>query len=346
MHFESPLYFLLLAGLPPLLYLRRRRWRTPGVRFSSVADARELPPTLRTRLRHVPLALRVAALTLAVAALARPRVGVDQIRETREGVAIQMVLDRSGSMGAEMDYDGQRMTRLEAVKRVFRDFVLGRGRALGGRPNDLVGMVTFARYADTLSPLTLTHGAVMRFLDTVRLVTNQAEDGTAIGDALALAAARLVSATRDAHNTGYNVTSKVIILLTDGIHNAGRRTPVEAARLAAGWGIRIHAIGIGGGAEYATVRTTTRTVRVATPAQVDSATLGEVARIGRGIYRDATDAASLRAVYAEIDRLEKSPVEEIRYAGWRELYVPFALLALIFLAVDVALSTLVFRRLP
>jgi Ca-activated chloride channel family protein len=344
--FESPLYFLLLPLVAALLWLRRRRLREPGLIFSSLDAARGLPATVRTRLRHLPLILRAAAALMVVIALARPSVGVDQIRETREGVAIQMVLDRSGSMRAEMDYDGERITRLDAVKRVFRDFVLGKGRTLEGRPNDLIGLVAFARYADTLSPLTLMHGAAIRFLDTVELVESQAEDGTAIGDALALAAARLESATRDSGGAGYRVSSKVIILLTDGIHNAGRRTPIEAARLAAAWGIRIHAIGIGGGPEFTTVKTATRTVRVATPTQIDSATLGEIARIGGGIYRDAADTAALRAVYAEIDRLEKSPVEEIRYAGWRELFTPFALLALLFLCGDVLLSVLVFRRLP
>jgi Ca-activated chloride channel family protein len=283
--------------------------------------------------------LRVAALALAVVALARPRAGVEQIRESREGVAIQMVLDRSGSMAAEMDYDGQKTTRLEVVKRVFRDFVMGSGRTLRGRPNDLVGMVTFARYADTICPLTLSHGAALRFLGSVHLVTSQAEDGTAIGDALALAAARLESATVDAKSSGYRVASKVIILLTDGIHNAGRRTPAEAARLAATWGIRIHTIGMGGGSELTTLRG-------GAPAQIDRDTLEEIARIGGGIFRDATDAAGLRQVYAEIDRMERSPLAEVRYAGHRELFGAFGVAALLLLVAEALLTASVLRRLP
>ncbi len=346
MLFDSPLFLLLLLALPPLVYLRVFRWRDAGLRFSSVAIARTLPPTWKTRLRHLPVALRAGAILLAVTALARPRIGVEEIREVREGIAIQMVLDRSGSMRTEMEYDGNRITRLDAVKRVFTEFVMGNGKSLRGRPNDLVGMVIFARYADTICPLTLTHGATLQFLDTIRIVDNQAEDGTAIGDALALAAARLQTATQDAEGAGYRVKSKVIILLTDGIHNAGKRTPVEASRLAAQWGIRIHTIGIGGGPEFATVRTPLRTVTIPSSVQIDRATLEEVARVGGGIYRDASDAAGLRAVYGEIDRLEKSTIEERKYADYRELFVPFALAALLLLLVELLVQTLVLRRLP
>jgi Ca-activated chloride channel homolog len=344
--FDSPLFLLLLLALPPLVYLRLAKWKTPGLRFSSVAAARSLPRTWRTRLRHLPLALRVAAAVLAVIAVARPRQGIQEVREVREGIAIQMVLDRSGSMGTEMEHDGKKLTRLDAVKRVFAEFVTGNGRSLRGRPNDLVGMVVFARYADTICPLTLTHGATLQFLDTVHLVDNQAEDGTAIGDAIALAAARLQTATADAEGSGYRVTGKVIILLTDGIHNAGKRTPAEAARLAAGWGIRVHAIGIGGGPEYATLRTPLRTVTIPGSVQVDRATLEEVAALSGGIYRDASDADSLRAVYGEIDRLEKSAIEEVRYADYRELFVPFALAALLLVAAEALLRSLVWRGLP
>ena len=343
---DSPLFLLLLLLLPLPLYLRLFRQKTPALRFSSVSAARRAPQSWRTRLRHLPLALRATALLLAVIALARPRVGIDRIRDTREGVAIQMVLDRSGSMGTEMEFDGERTTRLETVKRVFSEFVMGNGKSLRGRPNDLVGMVIFARYADTICPLTLTHGATIQFLDSVRLVANQAEDGTAIGDAIALAAARLETATSDAESAGYHVKSKVIILLTDGIHNAGSRTPVEAARLAAGWGIRIHAIGIGGGPEFSIVRTPLRTVRIPTPVQIDRSVLQEIAGAAGGIYRDAADAAGLREVYGEIDRLEKSTIVETTYADYREAFVPFALASLLLLVGESLLTTFAFRRLP
>ena len=173
-----------------------------------------------------------------------------------------MNADRSSSMTAEMEYRGMRRNRLEVVKKVFEEFIMGNGEELEGRPNDLVGMVAFARFADTMAPLTLGHGALLRFLDQVRIVTRRAEDGTAIGDALALAAARLRTAEEDlaryADESGdkeYEIKSKIIILLTDGQNNFGQRTPEQAAELAADWDIKVYTIGVGGDEGVSTVKT-------------------------------------------------------------------------------------------
>ena len=338
MRFESPLFFLLLLALPPLFYLRLRKLRQPALRFSSIAPARRLRPSWRHTLRDLPLALRAAALVLVAVALARPRIGIDEIRDAREGIAIEIVIDRSGSMAAEIEYADQRLNRLEVVKLVVAEFV-------SGRPNDLIGMVSFARYADTICPLTLAHGAATGFLKTIRLVQRESEDGTAIGDAIALAAARLETAGSQARES-YEVTSKVIVLLTDGIYNAGSRTPVEAARLAAEWGIRVHTIGIGGGGAYTTINTPLRTVRIPTAAQIDRDTLKRIANITGGIYRDVVDVESLRQVYDEIDRLEKSDIEYVKYADYREVFLPFALAALLLLLCEVALGSTLLRRVP
>ncbi|HMA75690.1 MAG TPA: VWA domain-containing protein, partial [Candidatus Krumholzibacteriaceae bacterium] len=215
----------------------------------------------------------------------------------------------------------------------------------------LAGMVSFARYADTMAPLTLGHGALLRFLDTVDIVKKRSEDGTAIGDAVALAAARLktaeenISSEGDSEGKEYDIKSKIIILLTDGQNNFGRRTPVEAADLAAKWGIKIYAIGVGGEGVN-TVKTLLGSFKVPQSSRVDMSTLEEMAERTGGLSRQAEDEESLRKIYGEIDRLEKSEIESVRYVDYRELFVPFAVAALLLILLERALACTVFRRIP
>ena len=228
MHFDSPIAFSLLLLVIGVFWLRRRRKASPSIRFSSIYNAIKAGRSIRQQFLFLPSLLRYVALSLVVIGLARPQEGLERIRDVNKGIAIEMVVDRSGSMGAEMEYKGEVLNRLEVVKEVFEEFILGNKRDLKGRPNDLIGMVTFARYADTVCPLTLAHGALPRFLKTVKKVERREEDGTAIGDALALAAARLKTAEEtlaqqtDQKEREYEIKSKVIILLTDGQNNAGK----------------------------------------------------------------------------------------------------------------------------
>jgi Ca-activated chloride channel family protein len=351
MHFDSPWAFLILLAVPALIYWRRRRRQRGSLRFSSARNAMRSGRSLRQRLLATPLALRIAALGLLAVALARPQKGVERVRDTSKGVAIMMVVDRSSSMGAEMEYRGERLDRLEAVKRVFAEFVEGNRDDLPGRPNDLIGMVAFARFPDTICPLTLAHGALSRFLEGVKLVRLRAEDGTGIGDALALAAARLKTAEEtlaqqvEDESRTYEIKSKVLILLTDGQHNCGKRTPDEAAQLAKEWGIKIYAIGVGGESVARRGDIFGDFFRLAGPT-VDLAPLKALSDATGGVARMATDAESLRAIYKEIDQLEKSEVESVRYLDYRELFTPFALAALALLFVEAGLSCTVFRRIP
>ena len=352
MRFEAPWALLVLLAIPLVVYLYVRRRGRGSLRFSSTANAARSGRSPRQRLLATPLVLRIAALVLLGVALARPQEGKEQVRDVSRGVAIEMVIDRSGSMRAEMDYEGERLNRLEVAKRVFEEFVVGNKRGLKGRANDLVGMVAFARYPDTICPLTLGHGALSRFLESVRHVRLRSEDGTAIGDALALAAARLKTAEETlARQTrgeegDYTIKSKIIILLTDGEHNAGKRMPMEAAKLARQWRVKIYTIGIGGGESVMTVQTPFGERKVPMGSGVDAGTLEAVADETGGIFRMAEDAESLRAVYREIDELEKSEIESVRYLDYRELFAPFALAGLVVLLAQVALSCTVFRRIP
>jgi Ca-activated chloride channel homolog len=352
MHFDSPWAFLLLLAIPALFWAGSRGRRTGGLRFSSVSQARRAGRSLRQRLGFVPGLLRMLALVCLVAALARPQKGLEQVREVSQGVAIEMVVDRSGSMAAEMEYEGERLNRLEVVKRVFQRFVLGDKRGLPGRPNDLIGMVAFARYADTVCPLTLSHGALPRFLDTVSLAQRRSEDGTAIGDAIALASARLKTAEETLRqqvpgkSANYTIKSKVIILLTDGENNAGKRQPLEAAKLAAQWGIKIYAIGVGGGESVATIRTPFGDYKVPTGSGIDAGALKAIAEAASGLYRQADDTRSLEKIYEEIDRLERSEIEAMRYVDYQEIFLPFALAGLLLLLADVGLQGTFFRKIP
>jgi Ca-activated chloride channel family protein len=300
----------------------------------------------------LPLLLRILALLFLTVAIARPQEGREQVRDVSEGIAIEMVVDRSGSMGAEMEFEGERLSRLEVVKRVFEEFAIGKNSDLPGRPNDLIGMISFARYADTVCPLTLAHGALSKFLESVQLVKRRSEDGTAIGDAIALAAARLRTADetlarqlKEGEKT-FEIKSKIMILMTDGQNNAGMRPPSEAAALAKKWGIKIYTIGVGGEEGLMRQQGLLGSFLIRTGEGVDRQTLQSVAESTGGIFRMAEDAEALRAIYREIDRLERSRIESVRYLDYRELFQLSLFLALGLLVTEIALSCTLFRRIP
>jgi Ca-activated chloride channel homolog len=373
MRFEFPWAFLILPLFLLQVWLLLRRPRGVGLKFSSVHTAASSGASLKTRLRYLPLIVRGMAVVLLTIGLARPQQGREEVRNVSQGIAIEMIVDRSGSMGQEFIYERSQLNRLEVVKKIFREFVLGNGKDLAGRPNDLIGMVAFARYADTLCPLTLSHGALDRFIDNIQLVTRKNEDGTAIGDALALAAARLKTAedllksipgkpstesfrgqgesgvlARQSPVTGmdYQIKSKIIILLTDGQNNAGKRSPLEAARLAKEWGIKIYAIGIGGRESFVTIKTPLGDYKVPGGPGVDEATLKVVAGETGGAFWLAESAEKLHQIYKEIDKLERTEIESIHHIDYAERFAPFALAALVLMTLEqISISTL-FRRIP
>jgi Ca-activated chloride channel family protein len=361
--FANPGAFWLALLLPVLAMplLRRVRARTrrdaaalglPTATFAAGAGI-----GWRLRLRWLPAALRLACLALAVLALARPQKLIGQTHNSTKGIAIQVVLDRSGSMGEPMVFDGREMSRLEAVKRVLAQFVNGDGQELKGRAGDLIGLIAFSRFADTVCPLVQAHDALLDLASQTRVVTNRAEDGTAIGDALALGAARLKQAEDDINRRGaasgskarpdFTIKSKIIILLTDGASNAGEVAPEEAAQLAARWGIKIYAIGIGAGESYQVIDMGPfGSQRIPIGGAVDEDVLRGVASATGGRYWEASDAGSLRQIYAEIDRLEKTEVESLETTNADELYALPASGAAVLLAAEVLLVTLVLRRFP
>lgn len=307
-----------LALTPVAVYFTHRPRRRPVVRFSSF---RLLPPrgsSLTGRMRGLPAVLRGLALLALLLALARPQAG-GEYHDTSEGIAIQMVMDISGSM-AEQDFvlEGRPARRIDAVKSVFKDFVLGT-KSLRGRDNDLIGMTSFAMFAETTCPLTLDHGSLLDLLDETdipgwvkgRQVRELQEAGfTSLGEAIVVATDDLRRASEQAVAGvpgAEPAKSRVMVLLTDGKDNppkypaAPPPDPIEAAKVAAKLGIKIYTIGaVGSQAPPAQGFGMLFQRR----AEVDEEMLQQIAKHTGGKYFRATDVRSLAEIYEEIGKLE------------------------------------------
>ena len=323
--FHSPWYFLLLLLLPLIAWRLFSKQRKSSVRFTSVSIAKRLSPTLRQRLLWLPKLLTLLALLFLIVGLARPREGRDRTIVNSEGIAIEMVVDRSGSMQAlDFKIDGEHVDRLTAIKNVAGKFVTGDPEGdqdLEGRFSDLVGLITFAGFADGVTPPTLDHGFVVAYLNKTEIVEVRSEDGTAIGDAIALAVEKLNALDERQEE---KVKSKVIILLTDGENTAGELEPVAAAEVAQTMGIKIYTIGVGtkGQAPFPVLnRFTGRQMVRMIEVNIDEETLQKVAQTTGGKYFRATDTDSLMGIYQEIDQLEKTKVESKNFTDYRELAV-------------------------
>jgi len=302
-------------------------------------------------------------LVLLILALARPRKGSVISEISTEGVAIEAVVDRSGSMQAEMDF-GEKLNRLEVVKKVLADFIQGGEKGLTGRSSDLVGLITFARYADTVCPLVLSHNVLLEFLKKTEIVKLQNEDGTAIGDAIALAAARLKKAEEEIERrnaqlrisqlgqsyneeqAGFKIKSKAIVLLTDGRNNVGEYNPLAAAELAKEWGIKIYTIGIGSAQAFTTIDMLGRTYKMPARQDLDEGLLKEIADKTGGFYSRADDVEALRNIVKKIDELEKTNVKSIQYTQYAERYGFLTLSALVLLTLEIMAGCTVFRKIP
>ncbi len=334
--FAEP-WFLLAALLAPIAV-----WfslRSAGrVVFSSLRALPHGGDTWRTRFAWLPDAmLGLAVISLAIA-LAGPRAGDKSSRVRRDGIAIMMAVDVSGSMRAlDLSAKNRELTRLDAVKEVFEKFVVG-GRGLDGRPDDAIGLVAFARYADTRSPLTLDHGnlaTAARQLD----FAGQDEDGTAIGAGLELAVTRLAEFKPTDKSVG-----RIVILLTDGesnFHDIDEDTAIEDAVKA---GVKVYTIGAGtnGIAPVRTQRGDLMQVQVS----IDETTLRKIADKTGGQYFRATDNASLGKIYGQIAELETTTIEQDQFTEYRQHYALFVVLAMLLVISAFTLRGTVLRRLP
>jgi len=326
--FAEPWYLLLFLPFLAAFWLARRKsvWRDPELGYSSLLA---LPPTtgIRARAARVWPALRPVAVGLILLAAARPQ-GGHEIREVvSEGIDIMLGIDISGSMRSE---DFRPNNRLFVAKQVAKEFVRG-------RQQDRIGLIAFAGQSELISPLTLDYDGLCALIDGLDF--GQLPDGTAIGSAIAQAAERLRKAPGK---------SKVLILLTDGINNAGAVDPITAAKLARAVGVRTYAIGAGtqGMAPFPVDDPLLGRHYVWVASEVDEATLKEVARVTGGRYFRAPSAELLAQVYHEIGALEPSRVETRSYTKWAELG-PLALcLGVGLLGLELAAAFTVLNRYP
>ncbi len=331
MTFAQPWYLLGLLIIPILAYLRGRLGGNPGIIFSSTAILEKVGQRRRWRAGDFLTGLTYFALAALIVAVARPQLGRTITRTQASGVDIMLVLDVSRSMLAEdFTLGGQRTNRLEAVRMVTERFI-------NSRPNDRLGLIAFAGRPYLVSPLTLDHSWLIRNLERIRI--GLVEDGTAIGSALASAANRLKDKPAD---------SKLIVLLTDGDNNAGKILPLTAAEAAKALGIRVYAVGAGsrGMAPYPFTDPFGGTQYKMVNMEFDENTLQQIASITGGKYFRATDTKSLEAIFADIDRLEKSTVEVEQMVQYRDLFPWFLLGSFSLLLLEVGLSQTIWRRLP
>ena len=328
MYFEYPKLLWLLA-VPALLVLHylylELRGRHPHMRVSTA-----VPWTLKRRplmavMRHVPSALRIFALSMIVVAIARPRSSEQMERVDTEGIDIILTMDVSTSMLArDLTPD-----RISASKDIAIEFI-------SQRPSDRMGIVVFAGESFTQCPLTTDRATLINLMKEVQ--TDIIEDGTAIGNGLATAVARMKDS---------DAKSRVVILLTDGVNNRGEISPQMAAEIAQTYGVRVYTIGVGkeGMAPYPVMTpwgVEIQNVKV----EIDEALLSQIAESTGGRYFRATDNTKLAEIYSEINKMEKARTTVDSFPIYKELFGRYALMALLALMLELLLNWFVIRRLP
>ncbi len=324
--FANPKLLWLLVMLPIAIawYLLRYKKQEASVRFSDMSGFTLLPKTWKAYLRHLLFALRMAALALLIVALARPQSSSTNSTSNIEGIDIVMAMDVSGSMLAR----DLKPDRLTAAKNVASDFVKG-------RPGDRMGLVIFSGESFTQVPLTTDHGVMLNMLAEMK--NGLIDDGTAIGDGLATAISRLKDS---------EAISKVVILLTDGLNNAGSVDPYTAAEIAKLYGVRVYTIGVGsyGTAPYP-VQTPFGTQLQQMKVEIDEKLLASIANSTGGKYFRATSNQKLDEVYQEIDKLERSKIEVTEFRRLHEEFYPLVAWALALLLMEFLLRKTIFRTL-
>ncbi len=328
---QNPIFFLLIPLAGGIIYYSLRKNKTPGIRFSSERFLTIGNLTFKTLCSRYIWVLRLLVFVFLALALVRFRMPIEESKIQTEGIDIILALDTSTSMLAEdFTLHGKRANRLEVVKDVVENFIQG-------RKNDRIGIVAFAARAYTASPLTLDYGWLLENLKRVKI--GMIEDGTAIGSGLSVALKRL-------ENT--KARSKIVILLTDGINNAGKISPALAAEAAKALKVKVYTIGAGtkGMAPYPMKDFFGNTVYQPVKIDIDEESLINIASKTEGRYFRATDTKSLKEIYAEIDRMEKSPIEEKGYMEYRELFPIFLTIAMALLLLEVLLRNTILRKIP
>lgn len=329
--FKDPVMFWLLLLLPVVFIIDKSRRSGSSFIFSSEDFVKDLKPTARVRLGRSLIILRIAAIALMIMALARPQAILDSSRSVSEGVDIVLAIDTSTSMLAEDFALGtKRINRFDLVREVVKDFIRK-------RKDDRIGMVAFAARAYTVCPLTTDYAWLNENLDRARV--GMIEDATAVGSVIASSVNRLKNS---------KTKSKIIILLTDGVNNAGNISPLVAAQAAKALKIKIYTIAVGtkGLSPYPIKDYYGRTVYRNIPIEIDEESLRKIAETTGGKYYLATDTEKLRNIYDEINRLEKSNIEHFGYREYNELFGYFLIPGTMLLMIGIFLSNTIFLKVP
>ncbi len=327
MEFLHPEYLYLLLLLIPLIvwYVVRLSKTQASFKLASANAFSGMKPDFRVYMRHLPFALRLISVGLVILVIARPQ-SVSSWEETEsQGIDIVMALDVSGSMLAQ----DLQPDRLQAAKKVAAEFITD-------RRNDNIGLVIFAGESFTQCPLTTDHTVLLNLLKEINF--GAIEDGTAIGLGLATSVNRLKDSDSE---------SRVVILLTDGTNNSGQIAPLTAADLARSYGIRVYTVGVGTKGMAPTPVNTPYGIRMQNmPVDIDEKTLTEIAAMTGGQYFRAQDTEGLRQVYEEIDEMEKYLISVQNVTRRHEMFLPFALLALGLILLELLLRRSWLRNIP
>jgi len=324
--FAHPVFFGFLLSVPFLIfwYLRKTN-QGQGSVIVSTARTFKGTKSWKNTFRHVPFILRILVIVNLIFALARPQIKNDEQLVNGEGIDIMLCIDISGSMLAQ-DFTPN---RIEAAKNVASTFI-------DNRPTDRIGLVIFSGESFTMCPLTTDRAVLKSQLYNVQ--SGLLDDGTAIGSGLATGVDRL---------RGSPSKSKVIILLTDGENNGGLIDPNTAKEIAKSVGVRVYTIGVGTeGFAPVPVQTSSGVIMQKEKINIDERLLTQIANETGGKYYRAKDDSSLKNIYTEIDKLEKSKVEITSYKRYTEKFLPFALAAATFLLIEMVLRFTVFRKFP
>ena len=332
MTFAHPYFLLLLLLLPVLAWLKGRRGQPPAFIYSSVQLVRAVLNVTRSRSGGLLAALRWFALGLFIIALAQPRLTSSETRVSASGVDIVVALDMSGSMASEdFEVGNGRLSRLEMAKAVLKKFI-------DKRPNARIGLVVFATQAYVAAPPTLDHDFLLEHLERLDLGTIDPNQ-TAIGSALSAAINRL----RELKSK-----SRIVILMTDGENNAGKLAPLTVAEAAQALGVKVYTIGVGmqGKAPMPVFFGRRKMGYQWQPVDIDEDTLKKIASMTGAKYYRADNSERFQAIYAEIDKLEKSEADIRKFTQFRDLFPWFISPGLGLILVEWVLGHTMLRRLP
>jgi Ca-activated chloride channel family protein len=323
MSFAHPYFLLLLLLLPLLAWLKGRRGQPPAFLYSSVKLVEGLTRSRRSRAGAFLAALRWIVLAIFIVALAQPRLMKSRTEVKASGIDIVCALDLSGSMTTE-DYiiNGRQISRINMAKPVLQQFI-------EGRPNDRIGLVVFAAQAFIAAPMTLDHDYLLETVDQLGIGSINS-DATAIGDGITTALNRL----RELKSK-----SRIIVLMTDGANNSGKIDPITATEAAQALGVKIYTIGLGN-------REIVEEMGLPPGYLPDEDTLQKISEMTGGKYYRADNSEKFKAIYAEIDKLEKTEAVINKYTQFQELFPWLISCGLLLLLIELVLGQTVFRRLP